>query len=110
MAVAHTKQNLRYLATIHTQHGIARKVWHGLSQPSISKIFHGKQHLTPAQAQAIELSCGIPNGWLRKYPLDKMFGLLREIKALCPGERKLRVIHRLLGIALENAPSKEQTR
>ena len=69
MAALFIKQNLRYLATIYTQDGIAKKVGHGLSHQRISGVIHGVQRLTLAQLQAIEREYGIPKGWLHEYPI-----------------------------------------
>ncbi len=110
--MSHVQQNLRYLIAVidRGEIGIAATVGLSITQTKLSNAIHGKRHLTPTEVRAIELKFGIPNGWLRKYPLNKMFGLLTEIKTLCPDERKLKVIHRLLGIALDNASTKKQTR
>lgn len=100
-----TRQNLRDLATIYTQEGIAKKVGHRLNQRLISSIIHGERPLAPAQAQAIELEFGIPDGWLRNYPLKKVLPLLRELQKLCPDHKKLTLVHRLLKIALDKKAS-----
>jgi len=110
--MSHVQQNLRHLiaANDRGETGIAATVALPITQPKLSNALSGKRHLTSTEARAIELKFGISNEWLHKYPISKTFGLLREIKALCPDERKLRIIHRLLGIALDNATSREQTR
>jgi hypothetical protein len=96
-----TRQNLKDLAAIYTQGGIAKKVGHSLNQRLISSIIRGERPLTPAQAQAIELEFGIPHGWVRNYPLKKVLPLLRELQKLCPDHKKLTLVHRLLEITLD---------
>ena len=112
----HTKsiiqQNLRHLIKVipRGETGIAERVGSPITQIKLSNAVHGKRHLTPTEARAIEFKFGIPDGWLRDYDLEKVYGLLREIADLCSDGRRLRVVHRLLRIALENAPSRKQPR
>ena len=106
MAETYTVLNLRYLARIYTQERIAKMSGCGLTQELISEIIHGKKYLKLSQAQAIELSFGIPNGWLRKYPIAKLLALLHEIKKMCPDAIKWKLAHRLLEIALDNTPQR----
>src|SRR5712691_8798482 len=108
--MSNVQQNLRHLIAVtdRGETGIAAIVGLPITQPKLSNAISGNRHLTSTEARAIELKFGIPNGWLHKYSLNKMLGLLAEIKVLCPDERKLKVVHRLLGIALDNAPSKER--
>ena len=101
------KPNLRYLirVTPRGETGIAEQVGLPITQPKISNAIHGNFHLRREEVRAIELKFGIPKDWMYEYPLEKMYSLLRKISDLCPDKSQLKVIHRLLKIALANAPS-----
>ena len=106
MVASIKRQNLRYLASIHTQVALAKRVGAGLTQPQISQILGGKKGLTRTQARLIEDEFGIPAGWLEERPIQRIYSLLRELQGLCRGDaQKLKLVHRLLNIALENASS-----
>ncbi|MBI5901227.1 MAG: hypothetical protein HZB40_18665 [Rhodocyclales bacterium] len=106
MTSSFTQQNLRELARIYTQEGIAKKVGHGLNQRQISGVIHGERRLATVQSHAIEREFGIPRGWLSNYPIKYVLSLLRELRQICPDDQKLELLHRFLKTALDNAPSR----
>lgn len=84
-------ENLRFLVNCHgSQTQLARRLDHrSLTQPIISSILHRKRRFHETEIRHLEMTIGIPKGWMRRVSLRKAWLLCKKYQRLNSDGRRV---------------------